>query len=145
LKHTKLLKAITESSAYAQEKAEEFSSKLASAWSAVDSGFKKEMESGTLFGPAQLELMEKFAELESALDQEYSVFMPEETLTLLAKEISGYYTVKPDDVKNIFLGIIKDKEHHKKTIATVIELLSQDKSQSSGDAPFVKYQNPDSW
>jgi rubrerythrin len=146
LKHTKLLKSITDSSAYAQEKAkEECSSKLASAWSAADSGFKEEIESETLFGPAQLDLMEKLAELEAALEEEYSVFLEEEALALLAKEVSGYYTVRPNDIKNIFLGIINDEKHHKKTIATIIELLSQDKSKSSGNAPFVKYQNPGSW
>jgi hypothetical protein len=145
LKHSKLLKAITESSAYSKEKAKEFSSKLAVAWSNADKAFIEKVASGTKFGSSQLDLLEKLAELESNLAEEYAAFLEEDILVLLAKETSGHYKVKPDDIRSIFLGMVKDERHHKKIMAIVIELLSQDKSESVGITPIVKYQSPDSW
>lgn len=145
LKHAKLLKAITEGSSYTEEKVKELSSELANAWRAADSGFRERMAIGTLSGSDQREFIEKLTELESVLIAEYSSFLTEDILLLFAKETSGQYKVAPDHIRGIFLAMINDKRQHKKLLATIVELVYQNKNKSVGVTPVVKYQNPNSW
>ena len=145
LKHAKLLKAITGSSTYSEEKANEYAKKLVRAWTATNSVYSEKMTGDKLTAVQSLELTQKLLELEDEFCAEYSMFLKEDALEVLARETSGYYSITKGEIKSVFSGIINDKKHHKKMLAIVRQLLGQNKDEGGNKTTTVKYQNPSSW
>jgi hypothetical protein len=144
-KHAKQLKAITGSSTYSEEKAKEYAKKLVREYTAVDFVYKEKMTRDAMVASQFLEITEKLLELENEFCAEYSRFLKEDVLEVLANETSGCYSITPGEIKSIFSGIINDKKQHKKMLAIVRGLLDQNKEKDSSKTPTVKFQSPGSW
>lgn len=91
-----------------------------------------------------LDLAEKLVVFESALGEEYYVFIQMKTLELLAKEINRNYDVDLGSLKFVFTGIINDEERHREVIERIRGILERRRPKPA-TSPFVQYKNPDAW
>jgi len=62
---------------------------------------------------------------------------------MMMKETNQMYNIDLNFVRDIFMNIINDEEHHREILETIKQLTVK-KEQASND-PFVKFQNPDVW
>jgi hypothetical protein len=90
-------------------------------------------------------LYEKLAFLESALGEEYFVFLQMQTLQLMAKKLAEVYGANVELFKKVFKSIADDEERHRETLGTIKHLIVKSKEKDSVMHPEVKYQNPDAW
>lgn len=72
------------------------------------------------------------------------MFVELKTLQLMAKEINQLYHVDISGLESIFTRIIQEEETHRALIEKVKRILTKPEKQKR-NAPFVKYQQPDSW
>jgi len=88
-------------------------------------------------------LSEILQTLESAMSEEYYILVQVKTLHMMMKEINQMYNIDLYNVRDIFMNIINDEDHHREILKTIKQLTAK-KEQASND-PFVKFQNPDAW
>jgi rubrerythrin len=81
--------------------------------------------------------------LESAMSEEYYMLVQMKTLQMMMKEINQIYNIDLYNVRDIFMNIINDEDHHREILETVKQLTA--KKEQASNAPFVKFQNPDAW
>jgi rubrerythrin len=53
------------------------------------------------------------------------------------------YDIDLYSVRDIFMNIINDEDHHREILETIKQLTA--KKEQASNAPFVKFQNPDAW
>ena len=90
------------------------------------------------------ELLQKLDALESTFGEEYYMFVQMKTLQLMAKMINQLYSINVENIKNVFVSIIKDEEHHREILVTIKNVIEENLKEHS-NTPKVKYQNPDIW
>jgi len=86
-----------------------------------------------------VELSEKLSVLEGVMGEECNIFVQMKTLELLGNEIQRIYDINLDSVKNIFLGIIEDEEHHRELLLTIKVLFKQKEQEMLVEDPLVRY------
>jgi ArsR family metal-binding transcriptional regulator len=72
------------------------------------------------------------------------MFVQMKTLHLMAKMINQLYSINVENIKNVFMSIIKDEEHHREILATIKDGIKENLKEHNS-TPKVKYQNPDTW
>jgi hypothetical protein len=72
------------------------------------------------------------------------MFVQMKTLQLMTKMINQLYSINVENIKNVFMSIIKDKKHHREILATIKDAI-EEKLKEHDNTPKVKYQNPDVW
>ena len=85
-------------------------------------------------------LSEILETLGNAVSEEYYMLVQMKTLQMMMKEINQMCNIDLNDVRDIFMNIINDEEHHREILETIKQLTVK-KEQASND-PFVKFQNP---
>ena len=144
-KHSVILNGVAAGLAKVSVKPKECEKKLGEAWRVNDS-FHTEIKSQEKITEEELpQLAQRLMVLESALGEEYYIFVQIQTLQLMTKEINQLYNINIDSLKNVFASIIRDEEHHREILGMVQNLLTPKEQRKADGAPFVKYQNPDSW
>jgi rubrerythrin len=88
-------------------------------------------------------LSEILITLESQMGEEYYMLLQMQTLERMTDFINKQYSVDLTKIKKIFLKIITDEERHIEILETIKQLTAEKKQVSN--APFVKFQTPDSW
>lgn len=61
------------------------------------------------------------------------------TLELLGNEIQRIYDINLVSVKDIFLGIIEDEDHHRELLLTIKVLFKQKEKEMLVEDPLVRY------
>ena len=145
LKHSKLLKAITDSITINGEKNKDCAKETGQVWGATDTFCKQLLLGARITEPQLSQMAEKLETLETSFSKEYRMLIQKNTMEPLANEISGLYKVTPEKIKNIFTTMINDCDNHKEELQTIRELLGQIESKEPHSAPVVRYSNPDSW
>lgn len=144
-KHSIILKGVSRSIFQVKVKPKDCQKRLGDVWRANET-FYQELSSKQKMGREELQqLAERLVVLESALGEEYYVFVQLQTLKLLAKEIQQLYNVDIDDVRSIFESIIRDEEHHREILARIRKILVRNENTVLSNTPFVKYQTPNLW
>jgi hypothetical protein len=90
-----------------------------------------------------IRLSEILETLESAMAEEYYMLVQMKTLHMMMKEINQMYNIDLYNVRDIFMNIINDEDHHREILETIKQLVA--KKEEASNAPFVKFQNPDAW
>ena len=90
-----------------------------------------------------IQLSETLETLESAMSEEYYMLVQMKTLQMMMKEINQIYNIDLYNVKDIFMSIINDEDHHREILETIKQMIA--KQEQASNAPFVKFQNPDAW
>ena len=142
-KHSTLLKGIAETISDSKHNHKDCAKKLGKVWSAVSSYFdeidKEEM------GEMNFSVfLQKLSVLESTFGEEYYMFVQMKTLQLMAKMINQLYRINVENIKNVFVSIINDEEHHREILVTIKNVIEENLKEHS-NTPKVKYQNPDVW
>ena len=88
-------------------------------------------------------LSEILETLESAMSEEYYILVQMKTLQMMMTEINQMYNIDLYNVRDIFMNIINDEDHHREILETIKQLIA--KKEQASNAPFVKFQNPDAW
>ena len=142
LRHSALLKDIAGRISDSKAKRGDCAENLGRLWSIV-SYCLKEVTKKQL-GPQDFSiLLSAFDSLESALGEEYYIFVQTKTLELMANEISQLYDISSESIK-VFKSMIRDEKHHRGILNTIKDLTGAD-SIEEDSTPKVKYQTPDSW
>jgi rubrerythrin len=89
------------------------------------------------------QLSEILETLESAMAEEYYMLVQMKTLQMMMKEINQMYNIDLYNVRDIFMNIIYDEDHHREILETIKQLIA--KKEEASNAPFVKFQSPDAW
>jgi len=89
------------------------------------------------------QLSEILETLESAMAEEYYMLVQVKTLQMMMKEINQMYNIDLSGVRNIFMNIINDEDHHREILETIKQLTA--KKEPVSNVPFVKFQNPGAW
>jgi rubrerythrin len=144
-KHSALLKGIADSIAVSKEKTKDCAKKLGETWQIIDILLKETASKEKMSGLELQQLIEKLTALESSSGEEYYIFVQMKTLQYMVKEINQLYNINLERIKNIFVSIIADEEHHRELLATIKQLLTEKEITSKYTPPIIKYQNPDSW
>ena len=143
-KHSILLKGIANSISDSKQNPKDCAKKLGEVWSTV-SNYLNEMNNKQGINKLHFsELLPKLSALESNLGEEYYLFVQMKTLQLMAKMINQLYGINLENIKFIFVSIIKDEEHHREILAVIKDVIGED-SKEQDNTPKVKYQNPDTW
>ena len=144
-KHSIILKGVGESIAKSKAKPRECEEKLSEVWHVTDTFYREIVSKERITAEELPQLAGKLTVLESMLGEEYYVFTQLKTLEFMTKEISQLYNIDLSNIKNIFVSIINDEEHHRELLATIKELLTREEPKKMDNTPAVKYQNPDLW
>ena len=143
LKHSTLLKGVAKSIAEIKDNFRYCEKKGGEVWRYV-AEYSKEIASKEKFTEEEMsQLSEKLAFFESAMGEEYYVFVQIKTLQLMMKEINKIYNIDLGNLKNIFIQIINDEEHHREILETIKSIFNRHPEPQN--TPLVKYQNPDAW
>jgi bacterioferritin (cytochrome b1) len=76
------------------------------------------------------------------MSEEYYMLVQMKTLHMMMKEINQMYNIDLYNVRDIFMNIINDEDHHREILETIKQLTAK---EEASNAPFVKFQNPDAW
>ncbi len=144
-KHSALLKGVADSIAVSKEKTKDCAKKLGETWQIIDTLLKETASKEKMSRLELQQLIEKLTALESSAGEEYYIFVQMKTLQYMVKEINQLYNINLERIKNIFISIIEDEEHHRELLATIKKLLNENKRADQHNTPSIKYQNPDSW
>ena len=144
-KHSTLLAGIGDSMAVSQKKTQDCKKNLGVIWQTTDK-INKEITAIKKIGKEEFSrLAEKLTVLESMLGEEYYILIQMKTLQLMTKEINQLYNIDLDRLKNAFVAVIRDEEHHRELLATIKELLTENDPVKNDNTPMVKWQTPDAW
>lgn len=89
-------------------------------------------------------LVEKLAHFESAMGEEYFVFIQLKTLHMLVKEINQKYNIDLSHTKSLFTSIINDEDHHRELLETIKCLVT--KKEKENDTSLVgRYESLDTY
>jgi hypothetical protein len=131
--------------AVSQKKTQECKKKLGVVWQTTDT-INKEIIAIKKIGTEEFsQLAERLTVLESMLGEEYYILIQMKTLQLLTKEINQLYNIDLDHLKNAFVTVIRDEEHHREILATIKKLLTKNDPIKNDNTPIVKWQTPDAW
>ncbi len=144
-KHSTLLKGIGESISQKDVKPKECQRNLGASLRAIVTLQMEIEKKGKLADRDLLELSEKLEVLESAVGEEYHVFMQLKTLVFMTEHINRDYEVDLSSLKTVFARIINDEEHHRELIAKTRGIIERKGKPKGIPPPIVRYQNPDAW
>lgn len=142
-KHSTLLKGVAKSISDSKQNPKDCVKKLGKVWS-VFSTICDEINKEEMVEIHFFELLQKLDALESTFGEEYYMFVQMKTLQLMAKMINQLYSINVENIKNVFVSIIKDEEHHREILVTIKNVIEENLKEHS-NTPKVKYQNPDVW
>jgi rubrerythrin len=143
-KHSALLNGIAVSISNSKHKAKDCAKNLGEVWNSV-SNYLNEMNKKDRISKVYFsELLSTLMALESSLGEEYYIFVQMKTLQLMVREINRFYNINLDKIRQVFVGIIEDEEHHREILATIKEIINED-LEKQDSTPKVKYQHPDAW
>jgi len=92
-----------------------------------------------------VQLMDKLTNLESALGEEYHMFIQMKNLEVLSKKIKELYGVEPRAIRVIIEGIIRDEDRHAEILSTIKQILNESQERKVDNTPMVRFQSPDAW
>ncbi len=144
-RHSAVFKGMSESFAEPDEKLKDCAKRMGGVWETVDSLGKQIAGMKRISSQDLDSLEERLARFESALGEEYYIFVQAKTLQFMSKEIGDAYNVKLTDLKDIFENIIRDEEHHRELLGTLRGIIVGNKEEEFDNTPKVIYQHPDSW
>jgi rubrerythrin len=140
-KHSTLLKGVAKTISASKQNPKDCAKKLGKVWSAVsnyiDEIDKEEIGEMNVF-------LQKLSVLESTFGEEYYLFVQMKTLQLMAKMINQLYSINVENIKKVFVSIIKDEERHREILVTIKNVIEENLKEHN-NIPKVKYQNPDVW
>ena len=142
-KHSTLLKGIAKTISDSKLNPKDCVKKLGKVWSAVSSYFD-EIDREEMGEMNFSVFLQKLSVLESTFGEEYYMFVQMKTLHLMAKMINQLYSINVENIKNVFVSIIKDEEQHREILATIKDVIKENLKEHNS-TPKVKYQNPDIW
>ena len=141
-KHSMLLKGVGES--ITQPKGNEKKcSKSSETLQTTERLLKEVAEMKKISSEDLTRLSEILETLESAMAEEYYMLVQMKTLEMMIKEINQMYNIDLYNVRDIFMNIINDEDHHREILETIKQLTA--KKEQASNTPFVKFQNPDAW
>jgi hypothetical protein len=144
-KHSVLVRGVADSIVDVSVNPKDCEKKLGQPWR-INKEYYEEISTKDKLNEDELvQLAEKLAVFESALGEEYYMFVQIQTLEMLTKEINQIYNINIATLGDIFSHIIKDEELHRELLITITGLLDRKVKAERDLAPIFKYQNPDSW
>jgi hypothetical protein len=144
-KHSILLDGVGNGIAKVRVKERDCEKMLGEIWRVNNSVYREIAGKERIAQEELTQLAEKLAYLESALGEEYYIFVQMQTLELMTKEINELYNINLENLKDIFASIIRDEERHREILGTVRGLLAKREQNNKDTSPLIKYQHPDSW
>jgi rubrerythrin len=145
-KHATLLLGIADSMAVSRKNPKDCAKKLGVVWQTIATFHEKIVERTKISNSEFSQLAEKLTVLESAIGEEYYVFIQMKTLQLMSEEINQLYKVDVGHLQGMFESIISDEEHHRELLATIKEHLAENSEKTyDNNIPKIMYQNPDAW
>jgi len=142
IKHSKELDEIATYFSGSKISKGECAKRLENICRSIDKLIKKLEKKNLLFFE---ELSDIIFVLESSLGQESFLLIQLKTLIALAPQIDQLYGVHLENFTNLLYSINEDEEERIELLKHIKEVIDKKTSKKEGNAPNVKYKNPDSW
>lgn len=144
LKHSAVLRGISESISKSKPKTGDCEKKLKDVWEEIVS-FAQEISKKQKITDGELpSIVRRLVGFESSVSEEYFILVELKTLEFMTKQISEVYKVDLESLKSVFELVIKDEEKHRDILTMIEELLPEEESVKD-NTPVVRYQHPNAW
>lgn len=143
-KHSVILRGISEGIAVTKTNLKECEKKMGETWKRLAITQKEIAKIGRINDQNLPWLTEKLAHFESAMGEEYFIFIQLKTLHLLVKEINQKYNIDLSHTKSLFDSIINDENHHREILET-IKCLVENRGKENDVSIVGRYESLDSY
>ncbi|HTY74762.1 MAG TPA: hypothetical protein VMD05_04270 [Candidatus Nanoarchaeia archaeon] len=144
-KHSIILKGLAQSLPKTSWKPTDLPKAIAEAWRSIDAFQMELSDVDEILDEDLSSLPRQLSSLELIMAEAYDILVRYQNLELISPELSKIYTVNLESLKNMFMEIIHDEEHHKEILMTIKELLAKKHEEKMETTPIVRFQNPDAW
>ncbi len=128
LKHSEILKGISENISPLEQKPSDCKEKIGDLWKTVTDFYEEISKEENLDKKELLSLADRLTNLEGVFGEEYITIVQLRILEFTAEETSKITSV--ESLKEIFERIVKDEEHHSEILTMVRDLLIEQPHKS---------------